>query len=280
MSADRKLFEFRLSFLNVTKHFINTTILLFNYTMSRWKARIVSDAAEPKAEDAVRLLCLSDTHGQHDKIPTSSLSECDIVLFAGDCSEFGSPDHVSSFKKWLHSLPGQKVMIAGNQDLTFENSRLTEFSILRPNLRSTEAAESKASFLSDLDGVTYLEESSTVVHGIKIFGSPYTPEFFNLAFQIRLWDAKKRWSAIPDDADIVLTHGPPRGICDTTSTGFSCGCPELKSAVDRIQPSLCVFGHIHEAHGASTVGQTLYCNVAVADPPHLPTLIDMEPANR
>lgn len=56
----------------------------------------------------------------------------------------------------------------------------------------------------------------------------------------------------PDDdgIDIMLTHGPPLGILDTTYTGQPVGCEHLRQAVQRCRPRLHCFGHIHEAWGA------------------------------
>lgn len=52
------------------------------------------------------------------------------------------------------------------------------------------------------------------------------------------------------DIDIMLTHGPPQGILDTTNTGESVGCEHLRRAVERCRPLLHCFGHIHESWGA------------------------------
>ena len=57
---------------------------------------------------------------------------------------------------------------------------------------------------------------------------------------------------IPSSTEILLTHTPPHGICDTTKRGKSAGCPELASRLqepDLARVRLHVFGHIHEAHG-------------------------------
>jgi hypothetical protein len=38
---------------------------------------------------------------------------------------------------------------------------------------------------------------------------------------------KKLWGSIPDDIDILMTHGPPAHIGDLTVRGERAGCPEL-----------------------------------------------------
>ncbi|KAG8970286.1 hypothetical protein FRC05_000660 [Tulasnella sp. 425] len=48
-----------------------------------------------------------------------------------------------------------------------------------------------------------------------------------------------------------LTHGPPHGIHDETLRGELVGCPTLLAYLARLRPRLHVFGHIHEARGAT-----------------------------
>jgi hypothetical protein len=55
---------------------------------------------------------------------------------------------------------------------------------------------------------------------------------------------------IPDDTDVLITHGPPHGVLDAAMDGFLCGCEELLDAVTtRVKPRLHIFGHIHEGYG-------------------------------
>lgn len=249
---------------------------------SKWRAEI-ADPAKPKPAGAVRLLCMSDTHGLHGSIPADQLYECDLLLFAGDFTLVGDPKDVNSFKEWLSHLSCQKVVIAGNLDLTFDTAKLDHFTeritgYCHPDVPIDSI---KPAFLSNPGNMRYAEHECVEVAGVKIFASPYTPEFRDWGFQILPGEGKERWSVIPDDVDVVLTHGPPRGVCDKTVTGFSAGCPDLKDALERTKPALCVFGHIHEAHGVDRLGSTLCCNVAMVNVSnHLankPTLVDLIP---
>lgn len=52
------------------------------------------------------------------------------------------------------------------------------------------------------------------------------------------------------EIDIMLTHGPPSGILDTTKWDESAGCQHLRRAVQRCRPRVHCFGHIHEGWGA------------------------------
>jgi hypothetical protein len=66
---------------------------------------------------------------------------------------------------------------------------------------------------------TYLQHESVEIEGLKIFGSPYQPLFYNWGFQYHASRAEEIWSAIPKDTDILITHGPPHGILDANSEG-------------------------------------------------------------
>ena len=43
------------------------------------------------------------------------------------------------------------------------------------------------------------------------------------------------------------------------------GCPFLAERIKQISPSLCVFGHIHEAYGFQKIKNTYYANVSTLD---------------
>lgn len=118
-------------------------------------------------------------------------------------------------------------------------------------------------------GVIYLEEgthSFTLDNGAKlrIYASPYTPEFCDWAFayrrhQDRFNDTQDVFpghvpialNPIPrrGEVDIVMTHGPPKGILDECPQG-NVGCPNLLRAITTARPLLHCFGHIHEGSGA------------------------------
>jgi len=89
-----------------------------------------------------------------------------------------------------------------------------------------------------------------IIEGVKFYGSPWQPRFFDWAFNLdRGEEIKKKWDLIPMDTDVLITHGPPYGILDLTHEGEKVGCEELMKAVLRVQPKIHIFGHIHEAYG-------------------------------
>ena len=176
----------------------------------------------------MKIVCISDTHNLHWDL---KVPEGDLLIVAGDISGRGTMPEVLGFNKWLETLSHpHKVVIAGNHDFGFERE---------PSL-----------FRSLITNATYLQNEETEIEGLKIWGSPVTPWFFNWAFNVpRSHEIAAIWARIPEDTDILITHGPPFGILDELLHDEPVGCEALAERVAQIQPRLHVFGHIHEAAG-------------------------------
>jgi len=97
----------------------------------------------------------------------------------------------------------------------------------------------------------------------QIYSSPWQPIYYDWAFnyprQTDRFNPSPRVSLSPaanpapnyPNIDIMLTHGPPKGILDKTYPGGdNVGCDHLRRAVKRCKPRLHCFGHIHEGWGA------------------------------
>jgi Icc-related predicted phosphoesterase len=193
----------------------------------------------------MRFVAISDTHGSHQ----FDLPPGDVILHAGDVSSRGLKAEVEHFVDWFSNLDYQyKVFIAGNHDFFFEKASPGEIQALIP------------------DNLIYLNDSGVEIEGIKIWGSPIQPWFYNWAFnRQRGDDIKRHWALIPTDSDIVITHGPVFGIQDQTFHGQLVGCKDLLRAIQRVAPKVHVCGHIHEAYGTKQVGETLFINASILD---------------
>ena len=127
---------------------------------------------------------------------------------------------VVSFNRWLGEQPFvHRIVCGGNHDRLFEDS-----------------PELARSLLSN--GI-YLEDSGTTIAGFSFWGSPYTPAFLYWALMYPRGEAANApWDRIQDALDVLVTHGPPYGFLDqTTSDGPHLGCAELLKAVhDRSDP--------------------------------------------
>ena len=114
--------------------------------------------------------------------------------------------------------------------------------------------------------VVYLENEGVEIEGLRIWGSPITPWFWDFAFNRgRGAEIDRYWQQIPTGLDILLTHGPPQGVLDLTTRGDDAGCADLRNRVLLTKPRFHLFGHIHEAYGQTVLGETECYNGSVVD---------------
>ena len=80
------------------------------------------------------------------------------------------------------------------------------------------------------------------------------------------------WQRVPEDIDVLITHGPPVGHGDQCETGQRAGCVDLLLDVQRrIKPSFHVFGHVHEGYGVTTDSKTIFMNASTDTYDYRPT---------
>ncbi|CAG8956220.1 hypothetical protein HYFRA_00003600 [Hymenoscyphus fraxineus] len=234
-----------------------------------------------------RVMIISDTHeyqfnnatkyGGKFTLPTP---QCDILIHTGDLTLKGGE---SPYKKSMHMLsqiPAElRLVIAGNHDLDLDPKWVDKrYSPTPTHLENHKiAAELWKGPHAKQAGITYLEEGMytfTLSNGakFKVYASPYQPEFCGWAFPYERNEDRfnppglEREGVhnisvhpIPSfpDVDIVMTHGPPKGILDRTldngHPGEHVGCESLLRALGRARPKLACFGHIHEAYGMRLV---------------------------
>jgi len=240
----------------------------------------------------IRLGFISDTHTLHEKWFDNlqyghwgyeyeqQWKDLDILIFAGDCSSMGYFQEIKSFTKWFSEQPAKhKVMIAGNHDFGFET--IANFDWESPSNK-------RPPYLEDLipENVTYLNDEGIEIMGLKIWGSPITPWFHSWAFNRTRSNGqegavngiKKHWDMIPNDTDILITHGPPKGYLDLLSPKFRrngedphIGCFDLLEAIARVRPKINVFGHIHEGYGTFETTETKFINASCLNDSYKPT---------
>ena len=228
----------------------------------------IPDILPPKLEGFIRFVIASDTHeaeGWEDNIP-----EGDVFIHAGDFTMLGGFKETKDFVSKLEKLPHKfKVVIAGNHELTFDTEK---FKLKR------QIIEERFRFLRKVDDVKvkdvvaknpniiYLENTSTVICGYKIYGSPYSPHFYDWGFNVRREKIGTVWDLIPLDTEILITHGPPIGFGDLTEENEHMGCVDLlKTIREKVKPKLHVFGHIHNDYGMWKDENTIYANAAICD---------------
>lgn len=198
----------------------------------------------------MKITFISDTHNKHNQV-TSLLPGGDMLLHCGDISSNGQPHMIKNFCEWFSKIENytHKIFIAGNHDWLFQTD---------PNL----AKEIVLAY----DNITYLFDNSITIDGVKIYGSPWQPEFCYWAFNLpKNGDGLKRvWNKIPNDVDILMTHGPSFGNLDKVIGGYeNLGCEILAKRINEIKPKIHVSGHIHTGYGYKFNGDTHMFNAAV-----------------
>jgi Icc-related predicted phosphoesterase len=201
----------------------------------------------------MKIVHLSDTHGHHvTPFFEKQLRDidADVVVHSGDFT-YRSWGDAKRFLKWFASLDFKhKIVIPGNHDQFIE--RLSKDNYARKALIPTE--------------LHLLIDEEVVIEGVKFYGSPFTPAFNDWAFQLYGDEGKEHWAKIPDDTDVLITHGPAKGVLDTISQieNEPLGCPFLTERLTMLpQLKAHLFGHIHGGYGRKEVNGVLYLNSAI-----------------
>jgi len=162
----------------------------------------------------MKIIAIADTHGYHQLV---DMPAGDVLLVAGDICSYGRLEDIEDFGTWLLDQPCRhKIIIAGNHDGPFQSnndSALQALTRVEPN-------------------ITYLQDSSVNIEGVTFYGSPWTPTFMNWYFMAdRGSTIREKWVMIPENTDVLITHGPPAAILDNVR-GIPQGCADL---LERIQ---------------------------------------------
>ncbi len=193
---------------------------------------------------STRLVVISDTHGLHDQL---EIPDGDVLIHAGDLTRRGDLHEVRAFDNFLAGLGHRhKLVIAGNHDFCFERQPAAARELLRH--------------------AVYLQDQAIEVCGIRFYGSPWQPWFYDWAFNLRRGaEISAKWQLIPDDTQVLITHGPPLGHGDVTVCGDAAGCADLLERIRQVKPRYHLFGHIHEAYGISEDAGTTFVNASTCD---------------
>ena len=199
---------------------------------------------------ALRLVCISDTHGEHERV---ALPPGDVLVHAGDVTAHGTELDWLRFLDWFGSRDFvHRLFVAGNHD------------------RFPEACPERARRLAFEAGVTWLDDAGCRVEGVVFWGSPITPRFHHWSFMRDPGpDIERHWAMIPKETNVLVTHGPPAGILDEVrhpdGSRERAGCPSLLERIAEVRPALHLFGHIHEGHGRLERDGVSHVNVSTMD---------------
>ena len=206
----------------------------------------------------IHITALSDNHCDYTfempEIPDDAVS---ILIHAGDATYSDKPTEIQMFVDWLKEQPHDyKLWIPGNHSLACEDFPY-----------NIEVIDNET-------GSTCIHNKEIKIEGIKFFGSAFTPEFNNWAYNHSEKQSKVFWDNAPD-SDVVVCHGPPFMVLDSVSSHYPVerplGCVSFKNYLERVKPKLAIFGHIHDkGYQKETVnwenGSSTNCfNVSVMD---------------
>lgn len=184
----------------------------------------------------MRLVIISDTHGLHKKV---KMPEGGVLIHCGDFCNRGTREEAWMFASWMAAQPHKtKIVVPGNHDVWC--------------MKNLDSARN----LFAGEGIEFLVDSGTALpNGKTVWGVPWTPDFhsdtwgFNYCQSGRT--AEEIWSAVPDDVDILISHGPPKGIRDHIEPWGHIGCPVLGEKVrGNLSSELLLCGHCHSGYGS------------------------------
>jgi len=163
-------------------------------------------------------------------------------------------DQVKRFNDELGALPHKfKVAVAGNHDTPFE------------------VANAEARCL--LTNAVYLQDELVELAGLRIYGSPWQPEYKKWAFNLprESDELAAIWKKVPDKVDVLVTHGPPRGFLDRAPLWPTIGDQFLRERVLEVRPKIHCFGHVHHSHGVLEHEGITFVNAASLNEKYMPT---------
>jgi Icc-related predicted phosphoesterase len=174
----------------------------------------------------MKIVCISDTHNKHHLFAEQGIDipEADCIVHSGDFSN--KEHHMLPFLEWYSALPHEhKILIAGNHDYALKD------------YASLESFKQ----VCNMFNITFLHDSGIEINGLNFWGSPWSISFGNYPFmgddlelQIRAWDH------IPDYTDVLLTHGPAKGLGDEVYQTYGdekdnhVGSCSLRSTLERL----------------------------------------------
>lgn len=235
------------------------------------------DATNDGVQPVVKCGHISDTHQENiadivvTDLKTETFGTLDLLFISGDLTYRGDIDKLKQVAEQCedlvtHGYVKDVVVVPGNHDKSFD-PKFRKNSWFNPEI-------AKAQF-KDRAGVHLLIHKAIELHGIKIFGSPWTPEFCNWGFNYYPEKAQELWDDIPSDTQVLVTHGPPQFILDEVNDYMKikyCGCPVLaKKIVQTPSIKYHLFGHIHEGYGKVVKDGTTYLNSSIMNRNYKPT---------
>ncbi len=187
----------------------------------------------------MKILAISDLHldAHAAEALVAAAGPADLVIGAGDFAD--KRQGLEAFMARLAPIADRMIVVPGNNESLDELRAATGATVLHG------------------DRVTW---QGRVVAGIGA-GIPPKPGGDWPSWDLDEAAARDLLDGIPE-ADILISHSPPAGLGDNHSSEGRIGSHSVKSALMRLAPKLCVFGHVHDCWGdAGRLGPTEWRNL-------------------
>lgn len=191
----------------------------------------------------MKLVALTDIHGRSDypEETATQIQQADLVLLAGDITNFGDYDDASKVIDQLARWNSNIYAVPGNCDRSGVDDMLISRNM---NLHAAAQRFKDVAFLG-------------------IGGCNKTPFRTPREYSEReLRNFAKEFTKSRDVRyHVMVSHAPPHKTkLDKVFFGFHVGSKAIRQFIESFQPDVVVCGHIHEARGFDYIGKTLVIN--------------------
>lgn len=196
------------------------------------------------------ILAISDIHGAFDRLAAlpRRCREADLVLAAGDLTEYGGAAEARRALEALGWARGRLATVPGNCDKQAARAALEDEGV---------SADGR---LVELGGILVAGSGGSQ---LRTGLTPYERRDRDIA------DSLRACLALADGSGgmpvVALTHAPPKDSGADERRGSGHGSPALKEILASSAPALWICGHIHESPCARAWGGCLVVNPGAVD---------------
>lgn len=199
----------------------------------------------------MRILCIADIHGSVARLRQLRplVDQADLLLVAGDLTEFGGREDLDSLMACLGPSPDKMAMVGGNCDRPGVRKGLEDYGVsVDGHARGFKLGEGVVTVVGSGGGM------------LRTGLTPYEKKDGDLAETLETGFRGMEGFAGKASPLIVLTHNPPWGSCTDIRHGGHTGSKAFRNLLDALSPLLWVSGHIHESRAAGFCASTLVVN--------------------
>ena len=208
----------------------------------------------------MRLIAFGDIHmslGNLANIP--GISSADLIILTGDLTNYGSHREARDILNRILAINSHVLAQVGNLDDFAINDYLDG---LNMNIHGQAHLFRRRVCLMGCGGSNPTPFNTPTEFSEKELGRTLEQAYLQAREYITLAEPLEHHQ-IPL---ILVSHTPPRNTAlDLLRNGSHVGSSAVRAFIERIQPPLCLTGHIHEAKGSDHIGETLILNPGMID---------------